>query len=614
MLSGTGRHRLSGNGFSRRPNLGEPDSPRHVAAQSQYQEKAYGPGDTYSQGNSNVPDGTMLRSFAKPTAVGLNIGLISSDPRQQVLLAREMFENDPICGAVVETICGIPFGAFSLSGLPNRETSKPYETSLDRIRSKSLMPVLAKSNLVDGAFIGGGMFDDNDRAWNAIIPYDFLHANIVPVPFFGATPIIDIQLQQDAMKAIRSGDERMNRYRKFLPEKYFSGGVIKLAPESTFYIPNSGLSHQPLGISLYRKVMIVYLLEKALARGTIEMAYRRQRPITFVQAGDENWDASIAEMQYLSDLIMSADLDPLGAVIVTRPGINVQEIGEMGTLWRWTDNIDVLTSLKLKGLGMPDGLLGGDMALDSVSATLTVFINQMRQYRERITRLFYYEKFFPYIAITNEHRKDGFAGYAEESSCKGLLAISSDTEVDLEDYFTPTISWHVSLRPEGDKDYLDLLEQLRQMGVPIPIRILTAAGGLDIHDILNSAPDDIKIRSNIANINAQIAQMDQQGGMGQQDQQGGGMGGGFASDELYNTLDPIKKKGIANREYGDQFDPRTSINGHRYVTTAREKRRREEKNNRVIAKAAAELSKKLNKNPNFRKQVVKYQSHTLLQK
>lgn len=581
MLKGAGRHRLTGNGFSKRPNLGEPVTANSVGHRKLMAEVAY-------EGAANVPDGTLTRSFAKPSNVGLQIGLVPTDPHMVIILAREIYDNDAIAGAVVDTMARIPFGSFSLSGLPDKETAKPYEISLDRVRSKSLMPVLASTHLVDGAFLGGGLFDEHDKVWNSIIPYDILHSTITPAPVFGATPIVDVQLQQDAVRTFRGTDERMQRYRKYLPDKFMTGGVIRLPLENTFYIPNGTLSHVSLGTSLYRKIMIVYLLEKALARGTVEMAYRRQRPMLHIQAGDENWDASVAEMQYLSDLFMAADLDPLGAVVVTRPGVNPQEVGGLGELWKWTDNIDVLTSLKLKGLGMPDGLLGGDVALDSVSATLTVFIDMVRQFRERITRLFFYEKFFPYIAIANGHRKDRFNGF----QAHGFMSRAADVDIDMEDYFTPSISWHNSMRPEGDREYMEMLDQMRQAGVPIPIRVLTAAGGLDIHDILNSAPDDLANRAKIAEINAQIAAMDQaaEGGQG-----GGGDNEQFASARMYDELAPFKRKGIMNREYDDRIGERNRINGHSYVMTARERRRREDRMNRLIARAAADIAKKLNR-------------------
>jgi hypothetical protein len=186
----------------------------------------------------------------------------------------------------------------------------------------------------------------------------------------------------------------------------------------------------------------------------------------------------------------------------------------------------------------------------------------------------------------------------------------------MEDYFCPQVSWHSSLRPEGDREYMELLDLLKQQGVPVPIRILATAGGLDIHDILNSAPDDIKIRQDIADINQKIAELDQQGAgpMGAPGIDDSGFVGdeqqaqpGFASIEDaiakdYGTreLTPHKPHGIVARgwearaKYGDRLDPHVEINGHRYVTTGRERRRMEEKNDRSIAQAAASVAQAYN--------------------
>jgi len=594
MLVGAGRHQRNGNRFSVRSNLDPTPSTGGrrgaIAGRTEFMEKAYGA--TPSGSNSGVPSNTVIKSFAKPTSVGLQIGLVSDAPHQVVTLAREMYSNDGLLGAVVDTLSDIPFGAFSLSGIP-KELMKPYEVSLDRVRAKTLMPSMSRSHLVDGAFLGSGLFDDNGKVWDAIIPQDLLHATITPVPFFGATPIIDIQIQQEVLRNLRSGDERMQRYLKFMPEDMLHGGVIKLQPENTFYVPRKTLAHVPIGVSIYRKIMIVYLLEKALARGTIEMAHRRQRPMTHIMTGDENWDPSVQDMKDVADLFMAADLDPLGAFVVTRPGVVPQEMGGMNDMVKWTDVVDVLSAMKLKGMAMPDGLLGGDMALDSVSATLTVFINMTRQLRDYITRLFYYEKFFPYIAVTNGHRKDRYK--FEETSSRRFQSRASDSEVDMEDYVTPVIQYHNTMRPEGDNEYLTLLMTLsQQFQVPIPIRIAAAAGGFDVDDLLNSSKDDLALRTKLAAYQAEVVGIQQAAGGGQQDQEQQGGGGGFEGGHIAERMMPIKHKGIIGRTYDDRLAMRATSNNHKHYTTARERKRLEEKANRVIAEAAANVARKEN--------------------
>jgi hypothetical protein len=154
---------------------------------------------------------------------------------------------------------------------------------------------------------------------------------------------------------------------------------------------------------------------------------------------------------------------------------------------------------------------------------------------------------------------------------------------------------HNSMRPEGDREYMELLDGLRQAGVPIPIRVMAAAGGLNIHDILNSATDDISDREKIAEYNAKIAAMDQTSGMGGE---GGDAGDQqqFASEKMYQELSPIKRKKILDRKYDyEKYSPANVVNGKRYLLTARERRRLDDKMNRLTAEAMSEKAKILNR-------------------
>lgn len=587
MLKGISNYRKQGNRFVVNTNRGYGETAR---VRNAFQARADASG-------GGLPPNTVTRSFAKPTSMPAAGGIISDSQSELIRIARDMLDNDAISGAVAQTISDSLFGNFALGNMPDKEHLKPYLTSLDRVRIKTLMPALALSYLVDGAYLGSGVFDEDKNVFSSMMNQDLLHATVYPVPFFGATPVVDVAIPPDVhrvMSGIR-GDARFAKYQEFLPKEFAAGGLVKLQPENTFYIPRRGLAHNPLGVSLFRRVMMIYILEKSLSRGTLEMSYRRQRPILHVVAGDENWDPSNEEMAELANLFLSADLDPLGAVVTTRVGVNPQEIGGTSDMWKWTDNVDVLTSMKLKGLGMPDGLLGGDMSLDSVSATLTVFIKQLRALRDYLTRAFFYEKFFPYIAITNRHRRDVIGDFEARGSRRTsqfaqftynerYVEHASDSDVDLGDYLTPHVMWHEGMRPEGDKEYLDLLMSLLQAGVPIPVRMIAAAGGQDIDDLMNGAPDDLAQRQRVSEVLQAMKEL-------------GGEGGGDDQESYASVaqhLMPMKKKALKDREFDDHLRPRTKINGHSYVTTARERRRVDEKMNRIIARAHADLAPRLN--------------------
>ena len=51
-----------------------------------------------------------------------------------------------------------------------------------------------------------------------------------------------------------------------------------------------------------------------------------QNYLIHVTAGNENWEATVSEMEKLSDLFMSSFSDSKDVVVVTRPGVKVEGI------------------------------------------------------------------------------------------------------------------------------------------------------------------------------------------------------------------------------------------------------------------------------------------------
>jgi hypothetical protein len=58
----------------------------------------------------------------------------------------------------------------------------------------------------------------------------------------------------------------------------------------------------------------------------------------------------------------------------------------------------------------------------------------------------------------------------------------------------PTIHWGKQLKPEGDSAYMEMLNQMSEKGIPVPLRVMAAAGGLNIDDLLRQQDEDIDTR------------------------------------------------------------------------------------------------------------------------
>ncbi len=147
---------------------------------------------------------------------------------------------------------------------------------------------------------------------------------------------------------------------------------------------------------------------------------------------------------------------------------------------------------------------------------------------------------------------------------------------------------HNSMRPEGDSEYFARLQELQQGGIPIPIRYLATAVGIDLEDIIHGIPEDLKIRESINEYLQQIQKFS------------GALGTGTANPEQQNflsSLSSLLNNGLpkTKRDFDtEKYGPRNEINGKRYILTGRERKRQEEKANKNMAQTIARVAKKLN--------------------
>src|SRR5690606_13226692 len=136
-----------------------------------------------------------------------------------------------------------------------------------------------------------------------------------------------------------------------------------------------------------------------LIRGTHDQVYKRQRATMHVTMGEgEEWVPTSEEMQAVSNLFLSADLDPLGAVVVTRTGVQVNEVRRGDDFWRWDSIFDMTERIKLRALGVSENFIQGDASYSNMEQALSIFMDQIRTFRNQITRELFYEKMFPMIS------------------------------------------------------------------------------------------------------------------------------------------------------------------------------------------------------------------------
>jgi len=494
------------------------------------------------------------------------VGLMPNNYNILYALYRDIYYNDPVGGSAVDLLSSLPFGEFSLGGLEDEKITQRFQENIERLGVRTLIPEMSVDQLVLGMHCHSLLYNKDKRVFVDVMPYSPENLKIQTLPFYSQEPIITASYPENYRSALATDSPRMERLRKLVGNEVFDkirGGTLELDPMTTVYIPRKTFSDTDMGVSYYRRLLPLYLIEKNLFRGTLVESARRQRGIMHLSLGDgEQWIPSPQDMEFMVDMFMNADTDPLGAIVATRMGVNVEEIRQGGDFWKVTDFSDSVLPQKLRALSISEAFLSGDANYNVNDNSMTVFIDMMRAYREMMTRKFFYEKLFPLISMVNGYTvnakgkivvKDNLMDNLEPEEALHLLNDGSRLLI-------PTVSWSKQLKPEGDSAYMEMLNQMAEKGVPIPIRVLAAAGGLNLDELVKQKDDDLAIRKRLNEYRAELDALAPKGE---------GEGDGEGDDEDFtgeaSSMIPMRaisgirsatqsrfgKVPLLNREFGD---------------------------------------------------------------
>ena len=492
------------------------------------------PQPSNSAGGAQTQMSSTLGQFMKPLLDGM---VDTNNSAGMRAMYEDIYYHDAVCGTAVDLISQITFSPYSLSGLPSQQMTDTYADSCEALQTPTLFPELTVDYLVKGEAISGFNFDNDKGRVTSIMPYDPNNCTITPVPIYGRDPIIDLQVPSKMKELVTRAkkDQRLqyilNQYGEDMLEM-MNAKSYPLDPKYTLYIPRRTFSNATTGNSYYRRVIPAWLLEKALMRGTIDMAYRRQKSILQIIAGSDEWEPTNEQLSQLVNMFLAADSDPSGAIIATRPDINTTELRGADGLWKIDDSYSFITEMKLRALHISEQFITGEAVLTTMDTTLSVLLEDIRSYREMITRKVFYYKIFPIIAKENNFlitdKKFEIAGSKDSIDWQAIANASysgnsyfdpvtaqitrnignshlvkafdnDDQEIDIRKYYIPKITWHKSLKPEADSAYLEILNAMGEKGMPITLRMLAAVGGINLPDIMASLEDDIKVRNKVKN-------------------------------------------------------------------------------------------------------------------
>lgn len=296
------------------------------ASKERYKETAYNNTSGSSLANMNV------RALGMNFELGAMEGMLPESRQSIVRLCRDIYKYDTVSGAAVDLMSNLPFSDFNLTGINDRKILATYVKSIENLKMTTLFPYLGRDFLTDGAFTATLEFDSSRGIFNNITTHDNMYIEAQDVPIFGYDPILTLKLPRAIMelKTGKSKDDPrvkkiLGRMPKFIQDASTKGNVL-LDPINTLYIARKSFSFDSIGMSYLHRIIPLWLIEKSMLRGSIEQSYQRQRAITHITAGTDEWEPTDDELRQMVSLVVNANMDPTGAVIATRPDINFQEI------------------------------------------------------------------------------------------------------------------------------------------------------------------------------------------------------------------------------------------------------------------------------------------------
>jgi len=296
-------------------------------------------------------------------------GIIPADPHlidtsTLALFYRDIYMFDSVGGSVVDILSHFPFSSWELRGLDAQDL-KPFNDALERLNIQTMLPLISTAHLTDGFFCGSLVFDPKSKQFIDTMLHDALSCAVIPSPFFGIDPTINVRVGQATQQFMHDTSEYARRYLQQMPHQFvdmLKSGAFTLDPVTTMFIPRRSTTDRAYTSFLHR-ILPMYLIEKTLFRGTLVETQRRQRAMTHLTAGDDTWTPTSEELNQLVQSFQQAEYDPLGGWISTRNAVQAVDLRPGGDFFKFSDMADIFVPYKLRALGASESFMSQEACL-----------------------------------------------------------------------------------------------------------------------------------------------------------------------------------------------------------------------------------------------------------
>jgi hypothetical protein len=508
---------------------------------------------------------------------------IPRQPTMLHLLLRRIYLRDSIAGSVVDIYSTLPWGkVYELIGIDDPKILQMFQDMIESIGIWNDLPAISREFLIIGRMLASLPFNDTSGMWDSMVPIDPDQAKITPMPFSNVKPLVDVLSSPAWREFARSVDPRVVELKESMSKDLLSifqnsSGYFPLEPMNTLFLARRVNQYDHIGTSFFTRILPAWAYETALWDASLTGVRRRNRSILLVTAGiEETWEPNDGELSALTQIFMQADEDPTGAVISVRNGVDISEVRDPTSIWGISQEYEFLSTLKMRALGVSEAYLSGDANVSNMETAKTSLGKSVSAFRDSMLREIFTKQLFPAFARIHNFQKrtqaqldhrvrvepsrtarvaeyDRRMRNLERLSPWGFPEITAKQALDipLDALIIPRLITEDTLRPEQDAAYLELLDKLKENGVPIPLRIWASAAGYDLDKAMAMMEEDLIIKKRLSQLGTGEGDMSSDlggGGGGGEDLFGGGEGGGGGETA------PPDTGGSGGKGAGDLFE------------------------------------------------------------
>ena len=502
----------------------------------------------YNSQKARIEEGSIIEDW------------IPRQPTMLHLLLRRIFLRDSIAGSVIDIYSTLPWGKiYELIGVDDPKIVQMFQDMIEQIGIWGDLPIISREFLIIGRMIASLPFNETTGLWDAMVPIDPDQAKITPMPFSGVKPLVDVLSSPAWREFARSVDPRVVELKESMNKDLLSifqnsSGYFPLEPMNTLFLARRVNQYDHIGTSFFTRILPAWAYETALWDASLTGVRRRNRSILLVTAGiEETWEPNDAELSALTQIFMQADEDPTGAVISVRNGCEISEVRDPTAIWGISQEFEFLSTLKMRALGVSEAYLSGDANVSNMETARTSLGKAVSAFRDNMLREIFTKQLFPAFARIHNFQKRTQAQLSHRIRVNsGLLARQAEydrrmrigdrlspfgfpvitakqaLDIPLDSLIMPRLITEDTLRPEQDTAYMEMLDKLKENGVPIPLRIWASAAGYDLDKAMAMMEEDIILKKRLYQLTS--GDTSTGGGGGESADLSGGGGGGSAED------------------------------------------------------------------------------------